>query len=264
MMKSLKEIAQALNSHTIKVREKVLNESLDALRKRLAKEEEIRVFVDRSPGSGHQSTTIFLLRRFIEEMKFQKKVTIVYRAESLDDEPTLNKLVRLLPEFNKDKPKDEFKIVADDVVATARLVEWNERNKLTRVSFGFTGGADLEEDNVDINYATELNVSAFLRCQPYKWPAPHHIQFYRRVCMSIDKELGEGYIERAFYVSKPADIKWDYYEKPGTHRKRTKNAFNWRGFCWIIWVICTLFRPTVYIPTYRGRMRFSPPCQLPS
>ncbi len=144
--------------------------SLDLLRTRLntSDPKTLRVYVAGATGKGHQSSSINVIWRLA-------------RAPGADN---LNfgfgGMIEALYEGGdevRDRLRRAFGLVGTDegdipnTNASIKLTSFDiKKPPSTTVDFGFTGGADEPDRNVEYyNYAKGLNVRAFLRLQPFGW-----------------------------------------------------------------------------------------------
>ncbi|MBS0028370.1 hypothetical protein ACTJJ0_05085 [Chitinophaga sp. 22321] len=179
----------------------------------------IRMWVDDSPGNGHQGSTVGILRQLVNNVVpdngFGFSGTIeVYYGPGEDKDPTLPKLFNLLPELRGQHTGEINN-------AQIRLIECKEKTPAPKpiVNLGFTGGADEGEDDGKIipqHFAKRLNVRFFLRLQPYRWGAPEQIQLLtsdKPISLTAQSVLGySSFNQRAFYIRTPIAVpRWDLY-----------------------------------------------------
>ncbi|WP_437895102.1 hypothetical protein [Sorangium sp. So ce124] len=156
--------------------------------------DEIRAYVPQGPGLGHQSSTINLVRRIVDQFDFQGTLRIVYddsgtkqllddRAEarrkqergeklnpleksSLIERTVEEKLALLVPGFNPAQGAGEqtVKLGAAQLVFTPE----SKAGGLPSTPFGFTGGYDNKSDNL----AVRLKSDHVLKLQPFGWAHP--------------------------------------------------------------------------------------------
>lgn len=135
------------------------------VRRLLASENEIRIFIDGTKNLGHQAASLDLLRRVLELTGFGGDVLVLYADYGRADlGATAQKLSFLLPE-TEGAPLETVTI-AHPSGARIRFVSYETRGALPRrARFGFGGGAD----DMAVNYAAEIGVDWFLRLQPFLW-----------------------------------------------------------------------------------------------
>jgi hypothetical protein len=126
------------------------------------------VIVDDTPNFGHQSNTVFLLRRLIEKTSYTKKVWIIINAEKPDDDKIREKLLQLLPFFDKNS---EFMYpLLDGNCCKMQAININDMSEDKKLDFVFSGGFDKTDD------ATTAKIlgftDQFLVVQPYNWEDP--------------------------------------------------------------------------------------------
>jgi hypothetical protein len=147
----------------------------------------IRVYVADSPGMGHQSNTVMIMYRLIQ-LGFNHTFQVVY-AEGAEDNLTVNKLIKLIPGFapNGDNPVTVTLSTNPTVNATMIPLNYFTTNIASYPiqNFGITGGYDSK--SVNLAYAPTpatdttpiipgVNVSFFLKLQPYQWAQQNSIQ----------------------------------------------------------------------------------------
>lgn len=194
-----------------------VKKSLDAFRTYLNGGENaiIRMLASDTNGSGHQSSTVGLLRQLANPVSrngfaYQGTIEVYYGSAE-----TLGKLYNLLPELDG-KPTGKV------VNATVTLIESDGTTPpVTEVNLGFTGGADDEytiSGPVVPNFAKQLNTGYFLRLQPYRWYlGENQIQFNtdRKFITLTNQEVlgGKSFAQRAYYLPTPIpEPDWDYYD----------------------------------------------------
>ncbi|WP_437764412.1 hypothetical protein WMF27_35515 [Sorangium sp. So ce281] len=156
--------------------------------------DEIRAYVPQGPGLGHQSSTINLVRRVVDQFDFQGTLRVVYddsgtkqllddRAEarrkqgrgqqlnpleksSLIERTVEEKLALLVPGFKPAPGAGEqtVKLGAAQLVFTPE----SKAGGLPITPFGFTGGYDNKSDNL----AARLKSDHVLKLQPFGWAHP--------------------------------------------------------------------------------------------
>lgn len=150
---------------------------------------QIRIYVDNTPNMGHQATTISLLKRLIDKYQYAGQVRIAWAPATTTTSginTTAYKLGLLLTGLNP-QDIDTAKIGYGSCADIQFINLDTPGDKLNdRVEFGMTGGAD----DLKVNYATIVNVSAFLRLQPFAW-------------MIGDQKYVDNQIE--FYPSEPPE-----------------------------------------------------------
>ncbi|BAI76249.1 hypothetical protein AZL_d04230 (plasmid) [Azospirillum sp. B510] len=143
---------------------------------------QIRIYVDNTPNMGHQATTIHLLKRQIDRYGYAGQVRIVWAPAGTSKDginDTARKLGLLLTGL--DPAQIDTAQITYGTCQDIRFINLaSPGDKLNdRVAFGMTGGAD----DLTVNYAEKLNVSAFLRLQPFAWRlengsfVPNQIEF---------------------------------------------------------------------------------------
>ncbi len=197
-----------------------VDRALSSFRDTLKKEKKIRLWVTKSPGYGHQSASIAILRQLANPLLsngFAYAGTIeVYYEEA----ETLPKIYKLLPEL-KNQPQGKVENAA------VELYEWTSSTKppVDVVLLGVTGGADLEGTDGP-QLAQRLSTTFFLRLQPYRWGAPEQLQFLdaKLATLTLTKErvLGYGsFTDRAYYMPMPVpQPAWNGYQ--GEEAKQAK------------------------------------------
>ncbi|HTN87734.1 MAG TPA: hypothetical protein VL242_28835, partial [Sorangium sp.] len=155
---------------------------------------EIRAYVPQAPGLGHQSSTINLVRRIVDQFEYQGTIRVIYddsgtkqhlddrdkarekQAEgkqlnqleesSLVDRTNEEKLALLVPGFEPARGAGEQTVTH----RRAQLVFTPESKAgdLPTTPFGFTGGYDKKSDNL----AARLNSDQVLLLQPHGWAQP--------------------------------------------------------------------------------------------
>lgn len=171
-----------------------------AFRTYLRDQDEIRLFVDHTPGLGHQASSVHVLLRLVFGLGYVNRVVGVYRG----GEETLAKLAVLIPGFDPLRPGDEVRVGE----ARVTFLAWEARAQLGRVALGFAGGADPDEDDEgeeeDYNFATELRCTYFVRLQPGSWPKPQQLQFFENDEAAVDlREVVPDFEARGFYYPPP-------------------------------------------------------------
>jgi LysM repeat protein len=150
----------------------------------------IRFWVEAGASYGHQSATANLVYRMArpvgdgnQNFAYNGTMEIYY-----EEDGDLPKLRQLIPELLNQPPK------INDATLTA--IKYTARPGVA-VNFGFTGGANRNED-----YADKLNVTYFLRLQPYRWPGAEQIERPGQAPVDLTKvaELGTGFGYRLFYM----------------------------------------------------------------
>ncbi len=131
----------------------------------IARQEELRFFVDGTRNLGHQASTISLMKRLIDRVGYAGKIRVVYA--DYDNKllgRTGEKLALMLPGLDPSRMDD---CVLDyGSCKHISFVGYQDRSVLQQeIDFAFTGGAD----DMSVNYARELKVRYFTRIQPYLW-----------------------------------------------------------------------------------------------
>src|SRR5271165_1951067 len=119
-------------------------DGLKKLKALLAETTELRVFVSKSRGLGHQASSINILKRLIS-FGFTGDILVVYE-ENVHD-PTVNKLAVLLPGFDPKNPGKPFSVNG----VALKFVELSAVKDLTPQQLAITGGYDEK-----VNLATKL------------------------------------------------------------------------------------------------------------
>ncbi|THF53170.1 hypothetical protein E6C50_02920 [Flavobacterium supellecticarium] len=141
----------------------------------------IRVYVTDTSGMGHQSNTVMIMYRLIQ-LGFNHNFEVVY-AESEGDNLTANKLSKLIPGFMPDGNNPVTVTLSTDPKVDASMIPLTYFK--TNIAdypikyFGFTGGYDKKSTNLanaPTNTDPGVNVSFFLKLQPYQWPQQNTIQ----------------------------------------------------------------------------------------
>lgn len=144
---------------------------------------QIRIYVDNTPNMGHQATTIHLLKRLIDLYQYAGQVRIVWAPATTSTDginDTARKLGLLLTNLDPRVINDAQ--IAYGTCQDIRFVNLTAPGDSLndRIDFGITGGAD----TLTVNYAEKINVTAFLRLQPFAWRlatgefVPNQIEFH--------------------------------------------------------------------------------------
>jgi hypothetical protein len=177
----------------------------------------IRMWVDAAPGSGHQSSTIGILRQLANATGNDgfgySGIIDVYYQRGEDRDRTLPKLHSLLPELRD-------RNTGDVGLATVNLIEWTN-DVAEIVNLGFSGGADDEyigNKPESPNFARRIGVNWLLRLQPYLWGAPEQIQYLAGppyVTLTSQRVLGYGsFNQRAYFIRTPIpEPDWEIYDE---------------------------------------------------
>ena len=194
-----------------------LDQALSAFRSDLndGSNPRIRMWVAGSPGYGHQSASVAILRQIVNPALLENGfgyagIIDVYYEKEKGGETTLAKLYKLLPELGG-QPSGQ---VGN---ATVNLILWADQNIAQEVSLGLTGGAD-EEGTGGPDFAARLNTTYFLRLQPYRWGAPEQLQIKAQpkgtLTLTKERVLGlSTFTDRAFYQFMPVPVPvWNSYQ----------------------------------------------------
>ena len=191
------------------------------IKARMAAANEVRIFVDNSLNFGHQSSSVFLMKRLVDYFGFHgegKTATMAYPTVKADK--TLNKLALLLPGLNPNNPQD---INYNGVTVRFMTVEALLSNaEIAQVNYGFTGGADAVDGRDTPNwFAIHLKVNLFLQLQPYQWQGAQLVQNggdkskTPAYDLTTITALGLGFNYRAWYTPDaywtPTEGNWEYY-----------------------------------------------------
>lgn len=155
----------------------------------LTSQQEIRCLLSRAGGFGHQSATVTLLKRIVDEFGFagpEKLVTVVWQEAEKGQTGPLEKLENLLPGFKRNDPDSyryrdtPFRFIKFDAKSGKGLEE--------KVTFAFTGAVDRQSS--DENFTGPLNAEHFLLMLPYLWTGKA-LQHAGGSETSLDEILGE-------------------------------------------------------------------------
>lgn len=161
----------------------------------------IRLFVDGSPGRGHQTSSVRILRKLAGEFAYAGTIEVAYRGGGR----TLGILQLLIPELHGGTEGTIGQ-------ATVQLVAYPVSHQAPVVAVGFTGGADGDE-----NFATGLRASTFLRLQPYNWTRfEDQIQWDSSEWPYLDLRQqnilgGTSFLRRAYSMPAPGVPDWGAY-----------------------------------------------------
>ena len=156
----------------------------------LQSQQEIRCLLSRAGGFGHQSATVTLLKRMIDDFGFSgsgKRVTVVWQEAAEGETGPLEKLENLLPGFDRKNPDSyqyqdtPFRFIKFDAAKPAEGLE-------QKTAFGFTGAVDRQ--SADQNFTGPLNTEHFLLMLPYLWTGKA-LQHSGGSETSLDGVLGE-------------------------------------------------------------------------
>ncbi|MBN2440939.1 MAG: hypothetical protein JXJ04_06325 [Spirochaetales bacterium] len=150
----------------------------------LKEQNEIRILIFNTFGSGHIGTTIRMMLRLIELGYISKDTRFVLCCEKIEDSKTNIKCC--LP--NWDGTMRDFEVKAGDYSANAVVIEYFPNTQsfvfTYQIDLGFVGGLDLkqpylkkgEKTSIEpdirtqiINIRKNLNVKYFIVLQPYQW-----------------------------------------------------------------------------------------------
>ena len=126
----------------------------------LCKQSEIRMYVEDSPGFGHQSSSLLVMERLIKLGFRERQITIV--AANLN---VIDKLSKLNAQIDGTKA-DQIVSIHEGV--TLRIVSKDNYIENKQVLLGITGGFD-NNDCYAINPLEILHVRVFIAIQPYRW-----------------------------------------------------------------------------------------------
>lgn len=223
--------------------DKPFKEGLEAFRELLKKERVVRLFVDGTPGMGHQASSIGVLRALTEPsdeihkgLAYEGTVEIYYQ-QFQGGQATEEKIQDLLPEVEWKQGQGQL-LQGKLHKATLKLAKYPVPNLQQELTFGFTGGADSTispSDKAKQNFRAGLRVRCLLRLQPYRWDWPNQIQrpahkgvthTQARDLMKVQWLGGESFRERAYYMPKPqmTAAEWLKYvrsKEPDLKRKAT-------------------------------------------
>ncbi len=160
----------------------------------------IRLYIPAVSGVGHQATSVNILYRLIA-LGFQQTVQIIYDNS---DDATAGKLKRLIPGFN---PATNAPVtIGGATLNFFTLVYFNgNAGQFPEVGFGFTGGYDTDS----VNMADKMNVTFFLKLQPFEWPKQNAVQrkgTARNTWPLLEQQQALGnqtYIKRGYYLPAP-------------------------------------------------------------
>lgn len=166
----------------------------------------IRIYVDGTPGMGHQASSIHVLRALAASPEppdfgygYDRTIEVYYQIRN-PEENTLDKLHLLLPELHGE---NEGHLNGQGSALVKLILYDDNQPPEDRVPFGFTGGADnYPDENVSPDFARNLNVAYFLRLQPYKWSNLQGIQLHDGSYTNFNEVeiLGEEtFVNRAYY-----------------------------------------------------------------
>jgi LysM repeat protein len=145
-------------------------------------ESQLRFYVDGSPNFGHQASTINIMKRLIDATGYNKSILIVYQTATKAGDSTPNKLAVLLTGLIP--ANIDTATIAYGTCTNIKFLNLSAApGSLALARFGFTGGADSNSTD----YAAKLNVTNFLRLQPYLWSkAPNQVLRPPRAPFSLD------------------------------------------------------------------------------
>ena len=162
----------------------------------------VRLFVDGTPGYGHQAASVLLLRTLVGEpngpyrgfdFNTGKTVEICYRVWKDADSP-LPKIQRLLSEVNWQLPTPTLN------GATLRVRRYPLENPAQR-RFAFTAGADdFQSGDAESRLRQGLGVIHFLRLQPYRWLEPHQVQSRSKDGEERVRDLVDFFVSKGDYL----------------------------------------------------------------
>ena len=150
---------------SVSVEDDFIGPELSEILALIARQEELRFFVDGTRNLGHQASTISLMKRLIDRVGYAGKIRVVYADY---DNPLLGrtgeKLALMLPGLDPSRMDDC--VMGYGTCRQISFVNYQDRDVLQQeIDFAFTGGAD----DMSVNYARELKVRYFTRIQPYLW-----------------------------------------------------------------------------------------------
>lgn len=213
----------------------VTNAGLENFTQRLTTETVLRIFVDGTPGMGHQASSLRVLRTLAgptdnvtKGFAYTGTIEVYYlvRPDNQGGNP-LQKILLLLPELN-----GQNQGVVNN--ATVHLIQLNTNAPpALQVMFGFTGGADNFPDaQTTPDFPALLNVTYFLRLQPYWWTSyPNELQVAGKVPIPLDNVRavgGEQFPYLAFYQPPPPVPNWQQYFASNDPNVRNRTQIlNW-------------------------------------
>ena len=194
---------------------------LEDFTRKLKDEPVIRLFVDGTPGMGHQASSLNVLRTLTRTqdkgLGFDKIVQIWYQEQKSNE--TLNKIKILLPEVNWTQAQGAEGACEQGTLygATLQVYKFSDESKPNNeLIYCFTGGFDtLFLDDGKDKFTIGLNVRYLLRLQPYKWHFPDQIRTKIKIGdrpsrneketnLREIKWLGDGsFADRAYYIPNP-------------------------------------------------------------
>jgi LysM repeat protein len=146
-------------------------ENLEATKAYLGSLKEIRILIAVSPGLGHQSTSVNIMRRMIHLTGGSSQATpkfTLWLCPTKDGglSELINKMKRVLPEFDGDLNKDFY---VDQRKVSIRDLTKNPPDDW--IEFGICGGWDhkLETKGENPPPLEKLKVLNYVQLQPYRW-----------------------------------------------------------------------------------------------
>jgi LysM domain len=179
----------------------------------------VRMYVAGSPGFGHQSSTVNIMRQLaapVGEPKqgfgFAGRIDMYYEPSTADDPVDAEeKLQQLIPEL-LDGDHCVIGGAAVSIIALGPDV-WPD----AMAEFGFTGGVDEGQDGLP-NLANRLNTRRFLAVQPFRWEAADELQALNidpftgnrtRIELRAQPVLGTtSFLQRGYFMPDPDVPAW--------------------------------------------------------
>lgn len=197
----------------------------------------IRIYVDGTPGMGHQASSIHVLRALATTPEppdfgygYVRTIEVYYQIRN-PGEDTLEKLHLLLPELDG---QNEGYLNGQGSAFISLIPYDDTQPPADRVAFGFTGGADNYPTEHDVpDFARYLNVTYFLKLQPYKWSNLQGIQHHDGDYIDFNNVeiLGsETFVNRAYYQPpiRLSDEIWDQYtNNPNATLRNRARILQW-------------------------------------
>ncbi len=161
-MGQLEQLLKALNKSTDKNNE-IVQKGVCDFGQFLRQQSEIRFIVAGTNGYGHQSSTVYIVKRLIEQFQYDKQIRIIYVNQYNNPE----KLSILFPGVKLNESINE-QTISYGTCPSISFLDFASATNLEPVTFGFTGGLD-DINNKTIGYLTKINAQFFLCLQPYRW-----------------------------------------------------------------------------------------------
>lgn len=206
-----------ISAGVIKQNDQVTALALDRFAKRLAEEPVIRFYIDESNGYGNQANSIRILRILAAPREGDAKgfaysniIEIYYKEHNiipkfLNARLTLSQIRKMAPKLSSLESVGDTLLKIKTLLpewssgrlnnATIKLVEYCDDPPDCQVTFGFTGGADDQQNSSQsLDLTKILNVKYALRLQPYLWNALGH-QLQRKnqepIALHDERTLGK-------------------------------------------------------------------------